>query len=381
MLRSLIDFERYHSIIRSWIYPPPDGVTIQFFPSSSDSERGLFAINIPEQSIDQKPFVLLHPNLDNDKRTDLLVGYVQRMRAGTEPTRPQDMQRLLRDGKRHQEIDQRLNSLTEEVRRLIEAIAVTSRERAIVEEPSISGAELARRMDLAGKDSGLDLPIFGLTAIPIAKVRMESLFGGRNSPVVQALENPPEIRRHGFNLSHGESSRIVTNELRRVTDSAWSVLELWHDGVLIYLSNAASSLGWSSQRTPRMSFVINPLVLCENTLLFIELTRILYEHARPKRPRILYQIHLTGLGVDGKPVGLRNQVQFYGDTRNAPAADFHAQVESDESEIDSGVIAYQLVAEVFRWFGFNDEAIPFTSRRNTGEMVIDRQQIEQVGRS
>src|ERR1700676_2405469 len=92
---SLVDVERYHSIIENWVYPPPEGVRIDFFSSAEDSKKGLFAIRVPEQANDKKPFVMVHMLLDGDRRRDIALGYVLRRRATVQPVQAQDLQRLL----------------------------------------------------------------------------------------------------------------------------------------------------------------------------------------------------------------------------------------------------------------------------------------------
>lgn len=49
-------------------------------------------------------------------------------------------------------------------------------------------------------------------------------------------------------------------------------------------------------------------------------------------------------------------------------------------EIRPAVIAYRLVREVYRWFGLDDDDIPYTAVSEDGENVIDPEAIRRGGR-
>jgi hypothetical protein len=368
MVNNLIDGEKYQSIIKDWIQPAPQGITVSFFRSGGEDGKGLFAIVIPEQVAEYKPFLVVRTLLDDDKRRDFLLGYVKRRRANVEPTTPHDLQTLLRDGQRFGELQQRLDALTEQFRKLIETQIPTAVTARI--EPVLSDEDLHSRILAAAKAASLDgAPIFALTAIPMSQVEILGLFASRAAPVVKALENPRELRRHGFNLGPGRGSRIVSNQLRRDAVTEWHTLELWRDGVLIYVSDAGGGLSWGQPR-PGWRLLINPLALCEMTYLFAELSRTVYENARPNLAGVMYNISLSRFNEGEQPDGLRNSLDIFADVQKAPTSDFDAKIPWTEPQIDSGRIAFQLVAEIFRWFGFEDQEIPYSAACD-GELVID----------
>jgi hypothetical protein len=375
--RSLVDAERYHSIIKEWVYPLPEGVRIDFFSSAENSKKGLFAIRVPEQASDKKPFVLVHVLFDRDRRRDIALGYVQRRRATVQPVEAQDLQRLLRDGKRFNDLSQRIDELTEQVRKLSESGESAKGKTRI--EPGVSDQELRNRITKAIGEASIGGPTFALSAAPDCKTEIRGLFGGKNAPVVKAFESRRELRAHGFDLGPSMGSQILGNQLRRDVMPAWYGLDLWRDGVLIYAADASAGLSWGPAQGPQWGITINPLALCETTYLFADLSRVLYAHARPVPATITYTISLANLTVRGKPAGLRHSIALFADIATAPHPQFEAPVRWDSGEIDIGSVSFQLVAEVFRFFGIEDERIPYARMRDDGSMVLDPELIVAAG--
>jgi hypothetical protein len=375
--RSLVDVERYHSIIEKWVYPPPEGVRIDYFSSPEDGKKGLFAIRVPEQADDKKPFVLVHMLLDGDRRRDIALGYVQRRRATVQPVQAQDLQRLLRDGKRFNDLQQRIDELSDQIRKLSESSELSKAK--IHAEPGVSEQEIKSRISKAIADAQIGGPTFALSTRPESKTEIRGLFGGRNAGVVKAFENRRELRQHGFDLGPSMGSQILENQLRRDVMPGWQILDLWRDGSLIYAADASAGLSWGSPSRPQWGILMNPLALCETTYLFAYLSRNLYAYANPVPAVITYSISLANLEVDGKPAALRDNIAVFADIFTAPRPQFEASVRWDTGEIDVGSLSFQLAAEVFRFFGIEDERIPYARARDDGSMVIDPELIVAAG--
>jgi hypothetical protein len=374
---SLVDVEQYHSIIEKWVYPPPEGVRIDFYPSAEDSKKGLFAIRVPEQANDKKPFVVVHMLLDRDRRRDIALGYVQRRRATVQPIQAQDLQRLLRDGKRFNDLQQRLDELTDQVRKLSESSELSKGKTHA--EPGVPEQEIKSRIAKAIAEAQIAGPTFALSAGPASKTEIRGLFGGRNAAVVKAFENRRELRQHGFDLGPSMGSQILGNQLRRDVMPGWYILDLWRDGILIYAADASAGLSWGAQRGPQWGILMNPLALCETTYLFADLSRTIYAHASPVPASITYTVSLANLTFGGRPAGLRDSIAIFANIATAPSPQFEASVRWDGGEIDSGSVSFQLVAEVFRFFGIEDERIPYARMRDDGTMVLEPELISAAG--
>jgi hypothetical protein len=242
----------------------------------------------------------------------------------------------------------------------------------------ISDNELEQRLEGAIKSAGVTMPLFSLTATPTSFLQIRGLFKEQSSSVVQALNAPPRLRENGFDLGARQQSRVVNNQLRRVILPSWRTLDLWRDGVVIYV-DCCQALTWGNQQFPEFGVLINPLALCEQVYLFAELSRLVYQNAVPPSQGVTYGISLKGLEKNGKPAGLREHLNLWADAHRAPSSDFISRVNWNNPKIDAGAIAFQLVAEVFRWFGYFDEQIAYSREREDGETVIDPELIKTAG--
>jgi len=48
-------------------------------------------------------------------------------------------------------------------------------------------------------------------------------------------------------------------------------------------------------------------------------------------------------------------------------------------DIDSGKVAYEIVQEVYHWFGISDDGIPYIKKNENGITVIDREALIKAG--
>jgi hypothetical protein len=115
--------------------------------------------------------------------------------------------------------------------------------------------------------------------------------------------------------------------------------------------------------------------------LFADLSRRLYAFANPKPAGVSYGISFRHLDAGGKPAGLQQHIGGFADARAAPGRDFSAETKWTSPQIDAEAIAFRLVAEVFRWFTFDDAQIPYARERNDGEFIIDPELIKAAGPS
>jgi hypothetical protein len=223
-------------------------------------------------------------------------------------------------------------------------------------------------------------PIFALTAVPLSRIEMPDLFGDRDRPLIRALDNPPTIRPHGFDLEHRSSSKIIAGNLRRASVPKHNILELWRDGVLIFAIDGHKLCWWNNP--PRDETLrINPLVLIESTYNFASLSQRVYAEAIPAPERIEFGILLRDITINGKPAEMVPALGISFDAKKSPTGEDtkHAYVVWDKAEVKPGLIAYQLVREIYRWFGFEDSSIPFTALEEDS-IAIDPEEIRSLDR-
>jgi hypothetical protein len=229
-----------------------------------------------------------------------------------------------------------------------------------------------------------DHSVFALGAKPWPDARFTTLFAGNDAKLVSSFNHPPRLRSAGFSLEHDGSSRIVMGDLRRALISGWKILELWRNGLLVYAVDALVQPFWGSPRQDG-SFRMNPLALAEPVYLFAELSKLIYEESTRKPNQVEYRVRLERVSEQEKPASLSegqlDPVSFESGRRHfAPASDMEKTVTIDwRDDIDSGEIAYEIVQEVYHWFGISDDGIPYTRKNGNGITVIDREALTKAG--
>ncbi len=225
-------------------------------------------------------------------------------------------------------------------------------------------------------------PVFALTAEPSPNARFPILFTGPDNPLVKLIDQPPTIRRAGFDLATGDS-RIIRGDLRRAVVPGWNILELWRDGFLLYAVDSNVQPCWGN-RPPRRGLRVNPLALCEPVYLFAELSRLVYEQSIVKPKSVTYQVFFKRLAQDGKLATLSEgplhpTLFTCGPTHVAPDSEMERSIVWDQPEMNPGAIAYQLLQEIYHWFEISDDGIPYTKKTADGGTVIDPDALVKAG--
>jgi hypothetical protein len=120
------------------------------------------------------------------------------------------------------------------------------------EAPGTAEQDLRNRLDSAIQAAQLpNESAFYLAATTIPTVEVEGLFSD-GSRATTTLNYPPALRRAGFDLTYGETPRIVDGQLRRAMRPGRSVLEVFRDGTLIFVVEPHSS-PWGAKYEVQMS--------------------------------------------------------------------------------------------------------------------------------
>ena len=243
---------------------------------------------------------------------------------------------------------------------------------------------VARRLNSAIELAQLSgRPVFALAAKPWPDARFRTLFAGHDASLVRLFNDPPKLRRAGFNLEHDGNSKIVMGELRRVVIPSWKIMELWRDGTLIYAVDARVQPFWGSPR-PDGSFQLNPLALAEPMYLFAALTKLVYQESLQRPQRIEYRVHFERLVENGKRASLSEGPlgpSFFGNGNPhvAPDSKMDRTILWEGSDLEPGAVAYELVQKVYHWFGISDDRIPYTKSLSNGLTVIEPEALKKAG--
>jgi hypothetical protein len=226
--------------------------------------------------------------------------------------------------------------------------------------------------------------VFALTAKPRPDARFRTLFANSGATLIQHFNNPPKLRKAGFSLEHDGNSRIIMGDLRRVFIPTWKIMELWRDGFLIYAVDGLVQPFWGSPRQDGYTRM-NPLALAEPVFLFSELSLLMYRESSQVPKKIEYRARLERIGSEGNPATLSSgpldPTSFEsGERHHAPASNMDRSTTIDwNPNIDSGIIAYEIVKEIYNWFGISDDGIPYTKTNPDGAIAIDRDALIAAG--
>lgn len=239
---------------------------------------------------------------------------------------------------------------------------------------------------LSELDLGPTYPTFVLAAVPVqpGNVEIPTLFASQDAEVVRLLEHPPELRRHGFDLDTGSSAaKIIEGKRRRTMLDKYKALNLWRDGTLIFTADGGRNfLSWGNY--PEGPLRVNTLALIESTFLFCDLSKNVFKQAQPTPTNIEYTLGLWNMNVANKPFyispGPVQAIDFGINLHTSPldarATFFHKW---KGSEINPGLIAFQLTSKVYEWLGLTHDVIPYASSE-ANQRVISAEQIKAADR-
>jgi hypothetical protein len=240
------------------------------------------------------------------------------------------------------------------------------------------GSRIDRAREAAGLADRATLAYVSWPKGPEATV--DGLFEA-NSNAARLLNSPPQFRDAGFNLGARDQSEIVAGERRRSLVQNYMVLELWRDGLLLFVAPADDDyLAWGRRQVPPLR--VNPLALAESAFLFVRLTKEVARLLMPPPPEIAIAVSLDFRPLDRAPQMIRGDLRGRGWEfgLNPQAAHDHvawleAPFRPDENE---GVIARAVVASVYNWFGIESDAVPFTDNE-AGQIAISAARIVEAG--
>lgn len=381
--QDLINPQQFYDTLQEWLYPMPHHLSVKWVPHSEETNKGIIAIEVPPQSQELKPF-LIRKVLDSGKTVEIMFGYPERRRDFTEIWSVEKMQSHLRDGLHYNDlIREQYETIQIRLERL-EDLQKTGTAEVI----SPNSEELLhQRIENAILECHLNennRPVFVLAAFPKQVISIPNLFKSRNEQVVMLLENPPELRRSGFDIDTGGQPKIIRGELRRASADRHKSLELWIDGTLIFVARGDSDfLCWGSATRNSGRPVINQLAMIESTYLFIELSKQIYNYVSDDFSEIIYHLALRNVSKEGQVIGLipgpinTFDWKFGDNARSAPATDSHFTTESNKTTA-TGIIAHQLLSKVYNWFSIETNQLPYVEEVGN-ETAISAEEIKKAG--
>jgi hypothetical protein len=204
-----------------------------------------------------------------------------------------------------------------------------------------------------------------LSALVSPASELKTLFSTKPGSIRRKLENPEMLRPNGWDLQTGDAAQTVGGEMARVANGDRKVLELYRDGTLILIVRADDwFLAWA---TPKDLQRINPLALAEVAYSFVSFYEDVIADLTTPPAKVHFRIDLRNM-CDREPYAslvphqLGSIAQMFGDgARIAPQNDATLREVTSAANYNAASVAYQLVREIYIWFGLNEEQIPYVT--------------------
>ena len=357
--RQLVDQRQHEDVIRSWIFPPPEGCAVELFRDPRSSEAVLGFIKVPTQRPSIGPFVVSRVVEDESGRVQgATLALFERRTAGSPPLSPHEVQSLLRDGKLFRRaIDERSSLPLEEPQIPDARPAPKSGTISLSDRTRDRAAALIDLTDLAAA------PTLVFAATPRPDVDASQMFASEDDPVTLALVHPPEIRAMGFDLTTHQHPDIVRGLSRRSLLRSYKALELWRDGTLVFVATAGEEFLCWGERAPNEQLRVHPVALIEATYLFCKLASTLFAIPRLQPREVAYTVHLRRMCIGSQPPLLApgpRRPRMTRDYRPGPGCEADWFLE-DSPLADPASVAFDLVKQVYAWFGHTYDRIPYVT--------------------
>ena len=352
---TLVDSGKHSQILANLVHPPPHGITVRVF--ESEDGKGIGAIVVDAATLTEKPYIVSKMLDEEGGNIGSYFGYFQRKGDKTPPISIASIQQQLSAGMQWSSIDQRLQAIEA-------ALAVWGKSPA--NRPAITAAIRKERLTTARiAVSRLDEPVVYYTATAEGDCDFPTLFRSRAERIVRLVDRPPKLRRQGFEVEAGDYSEIVQGKLRRNLLAGQRLIELWRDGMFIYIAPGDEDfLGWRMGGEDK-PIHINNFVLAESILVFCWLTQFVFGEAEPKPSVVRLSVGFDNLARLAGPATLRDapESRFPGGTRRpAPANSVEVYQLAELQSYDSARMAYLLMEEIYHWFGFESQAMPHVDK-------------------
>ena len=362
--KTLFDADQYRKIIDEWLYPVPSSLIIKWCPNKDTRQGGMGVIFIPTQAAENKPFLLTR-TIGDKKTTEILLGYAERHLDRTDIKSVVELHHAMRTGMNLEAT--LLNRITN-----VETLLQRQLATALVLQPgsTASPAVTAKRVArIIAQQPLSDTRKLIIIITPVPRSELRSIFSDDSNSIRRAIENPPDLRAHGWGIRTGGAAQFVDGDFVQI-EGHREVLNLYRDGELIVAARIdRDGLAWADETDSRL----HPLAFVEfvtNTLRFY---RLVLADMRIEPQRLQVEVRLGNLFRYNKgtslPAGAINNVGFTFGSKPAPSAECSRAVTVDPSTYDPARAAFLLLREVYVWFGHPEDAIPYTTGTGDDKVV------------
>lgn len=354
----MVDPDKWSQILANLVHPPPNGVSVRVF-AGKDANKGVAAIVIDAAAMTEKPYIVSKMMDEEGGNIGAYFGYFQRRGDTTPSVTSARIQQQLAAGMQWSCIDQRLQAIESN-------IAAWGKAGPPAKRPAITDAVRKQRLTAARIAVGRqDEPLVYYMANAEGDCDFPTLFQSRSERIVRLIDRPPELRRQGFEVEAGDYSEIVQGKLRRNLLAGQRLIELWRDGLFIYIAPGDEDfLGWRMGGGDK-PIHINNFVLAESILVFCWLMKFVFAEADPKPTVLRLTVGFENLTRPAGAATLRDAPESRfpgGHVGKAPDQGIEVHNPAELQDYDPARMAYLLTEEIYHWFGFDSQAVPYVDK-------------------
>jgi len=377
---NLVDAQQYRNILQDWVHPPIHSIQIQYYPASSDSNKVVAAILVPEEASAHRPYVVIRCIGPDGRVSGTMIGYYERILDRVAPTSVATLRAHLRDGMRFNEFSERMTGIDAKLERVLSTLGSSESPSTRMVTPAYIGREdlseeirekvKKRTAEAIAAVERIGEPNLALTALSTSRCSFPQLFESNHAQIVQLLEHPPVLRREGFAIKAPRASSIIKGELRRSLMPGYEIIDIWNDGALVAVGPGDYELlCWARPLRDGHGLPLRNFVLTEVVYNFVDLALRVFKEAAPAPASLKFFLKMCNMTVGGVPCTLsseRDNIKFprAGVTRKAPSDVIASEHEAQFEGIDVGRIVYELLAQVYAFFGFNHSEMPYVDEKD-----------------
>lgn len=370
--QGLINITQYYDILKSWVYPEIEKLDIKWVAVKNDASKGILIIEIPQQPLPLKPFLITR-SLDGKKQVEILFGYAERKRDSSQPLSIVDLQKALRSGFNYEnQLEKKLNSF-EAVLKQFTGYKIG------IQQQELDKKKIDTRINEALQHENMSQQrALILTAYPKQASELKTIFSTTSESIRKYLEHPPVLRYAGWDLETLDQARIIRGEMIRVANGDRKVMDLYRDGTLIFgvLANG-KFLAWGrTEDQPK----INSIAVVELVYSFINFYNLVLQDFGKMPNEITVRVdfsnmHLGEIKSSLAPYHSQSPAQMTDShTKDAPDNNYTILKEFKTDGFNIGVVAFELLKEIYLWFGFEEDKIPYI-KTEKGIKTVDSETI------
>jgi len=373
-LQTLVNTTQYRDVIRSWVHPEIEDLTVQWI--ETEKGKGIVVIKIPPQKSATKPFLIARTLDEVGRKVETIFGYVQRKGDTNQPLAVKDLQKVMRSGLHYEEqLEKRLDGMEVLLKNVVYQNQTETQKKT-------DGERTAQRIEKALEHNDLrDRRTIIISAYPNQPSQLKTIFLTTEGSILRHLEHPPTLRRHGWSLETLDQAKIIRGEMIRVVNGDRKVIDLYHDGALIFVGLAEHTfLAWHGEHKQK----INPLAVIEVIHEFLTFYKLVIEDMGQPPSDFTVRVdfrnfHQGGVKSYLVPGGLENHTQLFEmDKKDAPDDNGTISKTFFIKDFDAAMIGFEILKEVYPWFGIEEDKIPYIKIEN-GLKMIDIETIRKMG--